>query len=83
MQMKSIRPRCNACHPCVMGVVGCDMDNNPHGHGSTKRCEECGVPYTYIHPHSKVCSQGTVISKDVVHDEYHLHRQLGWKKCIC
>lgn len=79
-QTKSLKPRCKACCPCPMGVVGCDMDSNPHGHGSAKRCAECGVPYTYIHPHSNVCSQGTIVSEDVRHDEYHLRRQLEWTK---
>lgn len=79
-QVKSVKHRCNACYPCPMGVVGCDMDSDPHGHGSTKRCTECGAPYTYIHPHSNVCPQGTVVSDDVRHDEWHLRRQLEWKK---
>lgn len=79
-QEKPLKSRCKACFPCPMGVVGCDMDNSPHGHGSTKRCEECGIPFTYIHPHSNICSRGTAISDDVRHDEWYLHRQLEWKK---
>ena len=79
-QENSIKPRCKACYPCAMGVVGCDMDSSPHGHGSTRICEECGVPYTYIHPHSDICSQGTIVNEDIRHDDYHLRRQLGWKK---
>lgn len=74
------KPRCKACYPCPMGVVGCDSDSKPHGHGSTKRCPECGVPYAYVHPHSNVCSLGSVVDNDVMHDDYHMRRQLEWKK---
>jgi hypothetical protein len=77
---QEIKHRCKACCPCPMGVVGCDSDSEPHGHGSTKRCSECGVPYTYVHPHSNVCSLGTPIEDNVRHDDYHLRRQLEWKK---
>ncbi len=79
-QEKTTKSRCKACFPCPMGVVGCDVDSSPHGHGSTKRCEECGVPYTYVHPHSSICSQGIAVSGDVRHDEWHLRRQLEWKR---
>ena len=78
--VQKIKSRCMACCPCVMGVVGCDNDNNPHGHGSTRRCDECGVPYVDVHPHSNICSKGTVVSEDARHDEYQLHRQLEWTK---
>ena len=77
---QNVKPRCKACYPCPMGVIGCEEDRKPHGHGSLQRCPECGVPYTYIHPHSNVCSKGTVVSGDVMHDEYQLHRQLEWTK---
>ena len=77
---QKIKPRCVACYPCVLGVVGCDEDRKPHGHGSSQRCPECGVPYAYVHPHSNVCSKGIIVSGDVMHDEYQLHRQLEWKK---
>lgn len=36
------KPRCKACYPCPMRVVGCDEDIKPHSHGSSKRCPECG-----------------------------------------
>lgn len=29
-----IRSRCKACYPCCIGVVGCDRDDNSHGHGT-------------------------------------------------
>jgi hypothetical protein len=74
------KPRCKACYPCPMGVVGCDEDSRPHGHGSSKRCPECGVPYVDIHPHSNVCSLGTPIDSGMMHDEHSLHRQLEWTK---
>jgi len=74
------KERCKACYPCPMGVVGCDEDKTPHGHGSMQRCEECGVPYAYIHPHSNICSKGTPIKMDVVHDEYYLNIQLGYTR---
>jgi len=77
---QGIKHRCKACYPCPMGVVGCDSDSRPHGHGSSKRCPECGVPYDYVHPHSNVCSLGTPIENDVMHDDHHLKRQLGWTK---
>jgi len=77
---QKIKPRCKACYPCPMGVVGCDSDSRPHGHGSAKRCPECGVPYTYVHPHSNVCSLGTPIDNNVMHDDNQLRRQLGWTK---
>lgn len=77
-----IKPRCKACCPCCMGVVGCDNDNKPHGHGCSERCSECGVPYVDVHPHSHVCSKGTPIGYDVSHDERNLHYQLEWKKEI-
>jgi len=62
-----------------MGVVGCDNDTVPHGHGGGKVCSECGVPYYKVHPHSKVCSKGTPVMNDVKHDEYHLERQMEWE----
>lgn len=71
------KERCKACYPCPMGVVGCDEDSKPHGHGNMQRCPECGVPYAYIHPHSNICSMGTPINMDVIHDEYYLNMQLG------
>lgn len=77
------KPRCKACYPCPMGVVGCDSDRKPHGHGSSKRCPECGVPYDYVHPHSNICSLGTPIEDGVMHDDYHMRRQLEWKKDRC
>ena len=77
---QGIKPRCKACYPCPMGVVGCDSDSRPHGHGSSKRCPECGVPYDYVHPHSNVCSLGTPIDSGVIHDEHNAHRQLEWTK---
>lgn len=77
---QKLKPRCKACYPCCMGVVGCDEDRKPHGHGSLKRCSECGVPYAYVHPHSNVCSLGTVVTGDIMHDEHNLHRQLEWTK---
>lgn len=78
--MKNMKPRCKACYPCPMGVVGCDEDRKPHGHGSSKRCAECGVPYVDVHPHSNVCSLGTPIDSKMMHDEHNLHRQLEWTK---
>lgn len=80
MVHKNGKERCNACFPCPMGVVGCGEDKVPHGHGSTQRCPECNVPYTYVHPHSNCCSRGTPINDDVMHDENHLNIQLEWKK---
>jgi hypothetical protein len=80
MVPESGKERCKACYPCPMGVVGCDEDREPHGHGGTRICQECGVPYAYVHPHSKFCSNGTPINMDVVHDEYHMNIQLEWKK---
>lgn len=77
---QGIKPRCKACCPCPMGVVGCDEDRKPHGHGSSKRCPECGVPYVDIHPHSNVCSLGIPIDSGLMHDEHNLHRQLEWTK---
>lgn len=77
---QGIKHRCKACYPCPMGVVGCNEDSKPHGHGSSKRCEECGVPYAYVHPHSNICSKGTPIGDDVRHDERNLNRQLEWTK---
>ncbi len=79
MKSKDGKKRCKACYPCPMGVVGCDEDNEPHGHGSAQRCPECGVPFAYVHPHSNCCSKGTAINDDVDHDEYHLKKQLEWK----
>ena len=38
------------------------------------------VPYVDVHPHSNICSKGTVVGEDVRHDEYQLHRQLEWTK---
>lgn len=77
---QKLKPRCKACYPCPMGVVGCDEDSKPHGHGSAKRCPECGVLYDYVHPHSNVCSLGTPIDNGVIHDEHNVHRQLEWTK---
>lgn len=77
---QEIKPRCKACFPCPMGVVGCDEDRRPHGHGCSKRCPECDVPYVDVHPHSNVCSLGTSIEHNVRHDEHNLHRQLEWTK---
>lgn len=77
---KVVKNRCKACFPCPMGVVGCPNDLKPHGHGSGQVCEECGVPYYKVHPHSSVCSRGTPITDDVVHSEYHMKNQLQWKK---
>ncbi len=78
--VRGTKPRCKACYPCPMGVVGCDSDNKPHGHGSAKRCPECGVPYAYVHPHSKFCSLRIPIEDNVIHDDYHMQKQLEWKK---
>ena len=77
---QKVKPRCKACYPCPMGVVGCDDDSKPHGHGSLQRCPECGVLYAYVHPHSNVCSLGTAVRGDVMHDERKLHIQLEWTK---
>jgi len=79
MKSKDGKKRCKACYPCPMGVIGCDEDNEPHGHGSAQRCPECGVPFAYVHPHSNCCSKRTVINDDVEHDEYQLKKQLEWK----
>ncbi len=78
--VRDTKPRCKACYPCPMGVVGCDSDNKPHGHGGAKRCPECGVPYAYVHPHSKFCSLRIPIEDNVIHDDYHMQKQLEWKK---
>ncbi len=80
MTHKNEKERCKACYPCPMGVVGCDDNREPHGHGGTQKCPECGVSYAYVHPHSNACSKGTPISRDVEHDEYYLNRQLGYTK---
>jgi len=80
MAQENGKERCKACYPCPMGVVGCGEDVKPHGHGNTQKCPECGVPYTYIHPHSNICSRGTPINMDVAHSEYYLNMQLEWKK---
>lgn len=77
---QKIKPLCKACNPCCMGVVGCDNDSKPHGHGCAERCSECGVPYVDVHPHSSVCSLGTPIDSGVRHDEHNIHRQLEWTK---
>ncbi len=77
---QKIKSKCMACQPCCMGVVGCDNESRPHGHGCAERCPECGVPYVDVHPHSKVCSRGTPIDDNVAHDDHQLRRQLGWTK---
>jgi hypothetical protein len=77
---QEIKLRCEACYPCPMGAVGCNEDRKPHGHGSSKRCPECGVPYVDVHPHSNVCSLGTPIDTRMMHDEHNLHIQLEWTK---
>lgn len=74
------KPRCLACSDCPMGVIGCDDDRSPHGHGSGQECPECGVPFYKVHPHSNVCSRGTPVTDDVRHDEYHMKHQLRWRK---
>ncbi len=73
------KPRCKACHPCPMGVVGCEIDSKPHGHGGAQICPICGVPYYKVHPHSNVCPSGTPVEDNVKHDEYHLKWQLKWQ----
>jgi len=72
------KPRCLACSDCPMGVVGCDDDRKPHGHGSTQECPECGVPFYKVHPHSSVCTKGTPIVNNVRHEEWHMKHQLRW-----
>ena len=76
------KPRCLACYACPMGVVGCDDDRIPHGHGGGTVCEECGIPYYKVHPHSRFCSKGTPITNDVEHDAYILRWQLRWRQPI-
>jgi len=75
---EKIKKRCLACYECPMGVVGCDDERQPHGHGSATECPECGVPFYKIHPHSTVCPRGTPVTDDVKHDEYHMKHQLRW-----
>jgi hypothetical protein len=70
--------RCNACHPCPMGVVGCTCDTVPHSHGGAIICEECGYPYYETHPHSRCCSKATPVVNSVVHSEPMKKIQLGW-----
>lgn len=73
-------PRCKACSDCPMGVTGCEWDDKPHGHGCAQRCDECGVAYYHVHPHSNVCPRATPVKNDVVHDITHMKHQLRWKK---
>lgn len=79
MKDKKELERCKACYPCSMGVVGCDDDRKPHGHGGSKKCDECGVLYYRVHPHSQVCSKAIPVSDDVIHDEHNLKYQLAMK----
>jgi len=69
------KPRCNACVECPMGVVGCEWDDKPHGHGSGQTCSECGITYYRVHPHSNTCSRATPVTDDVRHDEHNMKRQ--------
>lgn len=73
------KPRCKACYECPMGVIGCEWDDKPHGHGCGQRCQECGVTYYHVHPHSNVCSRGTPVTNNVRHDYSHMKHQLKWK----
>ncbi len=63
-----------------MGVIGCDDERIPHGHGSGQECPECGEQFYKIHTHSSVCSRGTPVTDDVEHDERHMKHQLRYKK---
>ncbi len=76
------KKRCLACTECSMGVIGCNDNNTPHGHGCAKNCPECGVPFIDAHPHSNVCSKGTPITDGVMHNNAHMRHQLKWKKEI-
>lgn len=69
------KPRCTACFPCPMGIIGCEWNDVPHGHGCGQTCTECGVTYYKVHPHSK-CSKGTPVRDDVKHDEKRMKSQL-------
>ena len=80
MDLKNGKTRCKACYPCPMGVVGCEEDKEPHGHGSMQRCSECDAPFAYIHPHSSCCSRGTPVTDDVIHDENNLNIQLEYNR---
>lgn len=79
---EKIKKRCLACSECPMGVIGCDDERKPHGHGCGQECPECGVPYYHIHPHSNICSKGTPITDDVEHVESHMKHQLRWGKWL-
>lgn len=72
---ESEKPRCKACVECPMGVVGCEWDDKPHGHGCAQICPECGISYYRIHPHSNTCSRATPVTDDVRHDEHNMKRQ--------
>lgn len=73
---ESDKPRCLACSECPMGVIGCNDERKPHGHGSAQECPECGVSFYKVHPHSSVCPRGTPVADDVRHTEYHMKHQL-------
>lgn len=77
--VREYKPRCKACYECPMGVVGCEWDDKPHGHGCAQTCTECGVTYYHVHPHSNVCSRGTPVTNDVKHHYSHMKHQLKWK----